>query len=95
MLLHLLLSYLKILAGSKTSLTDVVGEDLVDALDLVDFMEGLVDLVSLEDLVDLVGDHVMLQEYQANEPVDLVDRVCSNLLYGLQFLLLLWVLKEC
>ena len=50
---------------------------------------GLEDLVGLEDEVDLVGYCAVLWEYQANEPVDLVDRVHSDLLADLQGLVLL------
>ena len=52
-------------------------------------LEGLVDLVGLGDLMDLVGLEdlvgycVVLWEYQANELVDLVDRVHSDLLDSL------------
>ena len=72
-------------------LADLVGlEDLEDLVGLGD----LEDLVALEDLEDLVGVCDVLQEYQAIEPVDLVDGVCSDLLEDLQDILLLWVQKE-
>ena len=38
---------------------------------------------------------VVLQEYQVIDSVDLVDRVCPDLLDDLQVVLLLWVSKEC
>ena len=77
----------------------MAGEDLADSLDLVDLVGELVGLVDLEDLVDLVvglvdlvgleGYHVVLQDCQANELVNLVNRVCSDLLADLQGLVLL------